>query len=138
MSNTIDMQIMRYINLFESVSGVSTTNCFVYNNIVFFAVPKAMIFRAIGKNGENVKKIGEVFRKKIKVIEVREMKDARKFVEDVVEPVSFTNFEIRNNNAILNAGKQSKAALIGRNRTREQELEDILKRFFGIEELVIL
>lgn len=138
MSNTIDMQLMRYINLFERISKVSTTNCFIYNNTIFFAVPKSLIFRAVGKNGENVKRVGEVFRRKIKIIEERDLKEADKFVADIVAPVEFVKFEIRNNIGILNAGKQSKAALIGRNRLREQELEDILKRFFGIIELKIL
>ena len=138
MSSTIDMQLMRYINLFERISKVSTTNCFIYNNTIFFAVPKGLVFRAIGKNGDNVKRMGEVFRRKIKVVEERDIKEADKFVSDVVAPVEFVKFEIRNNIAILNAGKQSKAALIGRNRVREQELEDILKRFFDVIELKIL
>lgn len=138
MNNTIDMQLMRYINLFERVSRVSTTNCFIYNGVIIFAVPKNKVYQAIGKNGENAKKIGEVFRKKIKVIELRDEKEVEKFVADIVSPVEFTKFEIKNNTAFLTAGKQSKAALIGRNRTREQELEGILKQFFNIQELRIL
>ena len=65
---TIDMQLMRYINLFRKVCHVSTTNCFVYNNVIIFAVPKMQVYRAIGRGGENMKKLGLILRKKIKII----------------------------------------------------------------------
>jgi NusA-like KH domain protein len=139
MAQTIDMQLMRYINLFEKVCHVSTTNCFVYNNIIFFAVPRRFISKAVGDNGKNMKKIGETFRKRIKVIEmIEDIKDLDRFVGSIVEPVKFTKLEVRDNIVILTAGMQSKAALIGRNRVREQELEDTLKKFFGVEKLKII
>lgn len=58
MAQIIDMKLMRYINLFEKISHVSTTSCFVYNNIIIFGVPSAMVSKAIGKQGENMKKLG--------------------------------------------------------------------------------
>jgi len=139
MANTIDMQSMRYINLFEKISNVSTTKCFVYNNVIIFAVPKYLIAKAIGKDGENVRKISEILSRKIKVIQaVDERKDIFKFVSDIVEPVTFNKIEVKDNCVSISAGKQSKAALIGRNRTREQELEDILKKFFDVDRVRIV
>jgi NusA-like KH domain protein len=138
MSNMIDMQIMRYINLFERISRVSTTNCFVYNNTIIFAVPKRLVSQAIGKNAENVKKIFEILRKKARVIEERNIDQLDKFISDVIEPSSFNKIELKNGELTLSANRQNKAALIGRNRQREQELEDILKKFYNIQKLKIL
>lgn len=139
MNNTIDMQVMRYINLFEKVCRVSTTNCFVYNNNIIFAVPKDKVFQAVGKNGVNMKKLSEILRKKIKVVKKpNDISDIEEFVKEVVEPVDFNKIEVKDGVVMLTAGRQYKAALIGRNRVREQELEDILKKMFSVSKLKIL
>lgn len=137
-SQIIDMKLMRYINLFEKVSKVSTTKCFIYNNVIIFAVPKSKIFKAIGKSGENVKKIGGILTKKIKVISMpKQGEQIDKFVKETVSPVTFNKIEVRENSVTITAGRQSKAALIGRSRVREKELGDVLKKFFGIGKLKI-
>lgn len=137
-SKTIDMQFMRYINLFRKVCGVSTTNCFVYNNVIIFAVPKKAVSVAIGKHGANMKRLGEILRKKIKVIDMPDDEAGLpKFVEDVVEPTTFNKIEIREGGVVISAGRQSKAALIGRNRIREKELAAILRDSFKIQKVRI-
>ena len=54
MENTIDMQHLRYLNLFYKITKVSTSFCFNYNNMILFCVPKRFISQAIGKNLENL------------------------------------------------------------------------------------
>ncbi len=135
MAGTIDMQLMRYINLFSKVSKVSTTKCFVYNNQIIFAVPSSKVSLAIGKNAVNVKRLRDILRKKIKVVAMPDCEDRDgigKFVEDVVDPVEFNKVEVKENSLTITAGRQSKAALIGRGRQREKELAEVLKNFFGI------
>lgn len=138
MSNTIDMQSMRYINLFEKISRVSTTNCFSYNNTIVFAVPGREVSRAIGKGAGNVKQMQEILGKKVKVIQERDSSEIQKFIADLVEPVTFNKVEIIDGTVVVTAGRQSKAALIGRNRQREEELQEILKKFFNIDKIKIL
>ena len=136
MNNTIDMQLMRYINLFERVSHVTTNKCFVYNNTIFFVVPKSLVSQAIGHDAENARKMSEILGKKIRVIALEEEID--KFIVGIIEPYEFVKVETKDNLIILTANKQNKAGIIGRGRIREQELEDVLKKFFGIERLKIL
>ncbi|MBT7484144.1 hypothetical protein HN680_05185, partial [Candidatus Peregrinibacteria bacterium] len=45
--------------------------------------------------------------------------------------------EMKRGSIVVNAGRQSKAALIGRNRGREKELADVMKDFFGVSKLRI-
>ena len=138
MANIIDMQVMRYINLFQKVTGIETRHCFQYNNQIIFAVPKTMLFKAIGKDGRNVKMVSSAFRKKIKIIPMAEgPEQLSKFIEDLVAPITFNGIEMSPNQLTLNAGRESKAALIGRNRTREKELAEILKGTFKIPKLKI-
>jgi N utilization substance protein A len=141
MVGTIDMKLMRYINLFSRISRVPTTKVFVYNNVIVFAVPKQLVFKAIGKGGVNVKKLGETLRKKIKVIAVAEREDKediKRFISDVVSPVTFNKIEFKDSSAVITAGRQSKAALIGRGRIREKELSEILRNFFKIQKVRIV
>lgn len=146
MAKTIDMQLMRYINLFERVSRVSTTDCFVYNNTIYFAVPKKLVMAAVGRNGENVKKVSETFRKKIKIVampsesEIAEDKfnALKKFVAEVVAPIEFTGFDFKDDIITLAGSRENKAILIGRDRSREKELSEVLERTFGIKELKIM
>ena len=140
MANVIDMQLMRYINLFSQTTKVSTTKVFYYNNQIIFAVPKSKVSLAIGKGAYNIKKMSETLRKKIKVVvmpAVDDVEGIKKFVTDVVAPIEINGVELKGGSAVVNGGRQSKAALIGRNRQREKELADVLKSFFGISKLRI-
>jgi transcription termination/antitermination protein NusA len=140
MAGTIDMQLMRYINLFAKVSRVQTTKCFVYNNQIIFAVPKASVSVAIGKGAVNIKKLSEILRKRIKVVAVpikENQEGISQFIKEVVDPVEFNKIEVKDKMVNISAGRQGKAALIGRGRAREKELSDILKNFFGVERLRI-
>ena len=140
MAGVIDMQLMRYINLFAQTTKVQTTKVFVYNNQIVFAVPKAKVSAAIGRGAVNIKRMNDILRKKIKVVAMPAVDSDEgigKFVEEVVAPVEFNKVEVKNDGVVITAGRQSKAALIGRNRTREKELGEVLKNFFHIGKLRI-
>lgn len=131
---TIDMQTMRYINLLDKASKVKTTKCFAYNNTIIFAVPRIFLSKAIGPHANNIKYIQEQIGKRIRIIEESQgIADAQRFMEDVVSPVTFKSLEIKDNEFILTAGSQSKAALIGRNKRRYLELRKIMYDTFGLE-----
>lgn len=146
MAKTIDMQLMRYINLFGKISHVSTTDCFVYNNTIFFAVPKALMMQAIGRNGENVKRISETFSKRIKIVSMPSEKEItddkisalKRFITEVVAPVEFTGLDFTDDVVVLSGSRESKAILIGRDRSREKELADVLERIFGVKAFKIV
>lgn len=130
----INMQLMRYINLLDKVSHVKTMKCYLYNNSIIFAVPRKMISRAIGIDARNIMRISQQIGKKVKIIEEASgLQNAEKFVSNIVSPLSFNSINIENGILTLNAGMQSKAALIGRMRRREQELQKIIKDVFNLE-----
>jgi transcription antitermination factor NusA-like protein len=131
MVNTLDMRDLRYLNLFEKITGVRTRYCFEYNNAIIFSVPKNLIPRCLGPDAKNIRRMSEILRKRIKVIPLpRSINDIRQFIEAIVSPVTFKNIEISQNEVILTAGIQSKAALIGRNKRRFLEMQKIIKDFF--------
>jgi NusA-like KH domain protein len=138
MAKTIDMQFMRYINLFERFSGVSTSDCFVYNNILFFGVPKSKINKALGPRGRNIKNLSEVLRRKARIIEIPfGEKGVTNFVKDLIEPIEVNRIELNRDEVVISAGMQSRAMLIGRDRIREKELLEILSKLFGVKKVRI-
>jgi transcription antitermination factor NusA-like protein len=131
MVNTLDMRDLRCLNLFEKITGVRTRYCFEYNNAILFSVPGSLISKCLGPDARNIHKMSEILRKRIKVIPLpRNIGDARTFIEAVVSPVTFKGVEISPTEIILTAGMQSKAALIGRNKRRLIEMQEIVKDFF--------
>jgi len=130
--NTINMQDMRYLNLFNKITRVNTRFCFKYNETIIFCVPRRLVSKAIGIEANNIKKINSILRKKIKVIPSPEsIKDAKSFISNIVSPVTFKDLEIKDDEIILTAGSQSKAALIGRNKQRLKEMQQIVSNYFG-------
>ena len=136
--NIIDMKLMRYINLLDRISRVKTRKCFVYNNIIVFAVPREMMSQAIGRCASNIMRIQEQLGKRVKIVlEPRGIEDAQNFVREIVSPVRFKSLELKEGILILNAGSTSKAALIGRNKKRLEELSEIIMNNFGLNLKII-
>ena len=130
MVNTIDMQEIRYLNLFEKLTGVQTRFCFRYNEAIVFCVPRPLVLRAVGENGRNIKRMSEVLGKRIKVVAApRGIEDAGNFIKAIVNPVGFRNVEVKDNEIVVMGGS-NKAALIGRNKRRFLEMQKIIKDFF--------
>tara|TARA_Y100000310_G_scaffold246517_1_gene251824 strand:+ start:2494 stop:2811 length:318 start_codon:yes stop_codon:yes gene_type:complete len=101
---------------------------------VIFVVPGSKVSEAIGDNGKNIKKMSEIIGKKVKVVmEPKDISDAEKFISTIIYPVEMNGVEVENDMLIINAGPQSKAMLIGRNKVRLEEMKKIVKEYFGKE-----
>jgi len=128
------MQDMRYLNLFAKITRVDTRHCLKYNEALIFCIPKSLISRAVGPAGKNVKEMSQILRKRIKIIEESKgIENIKKFISDIVDPVTFKDVEVKDNKVILTAGSQSKAALLGRNKRRLKEMQKIVEDYFNME-----
>ena len=138
MIKTLDMQFIRYANLFNRITRIRTNHCFEYNNMIVFAVPRVFVAKAIGKDNSNLKRLSEILRKKIKIIAIPNGKeDIENFVSVLVSPVKFKAIELKDDAATIKAVTQSKAMLIGRNKVRLNEIQNILGQYFGIKKVLI-
>ena len=135
MVKTINMQDMRYLNLFSKITRVNTRFCFNYNNMIIFCAPIKMMSKAIGEKGKNIQELNYILRKRIRIVpQPRGIQDARQFIENIVKPVTFKDLEVKDDEIIISAGgTQSKAMLIGRNKRRFLEMQKIIKDFFEKE-----
>lgn len=138
MVKILNMQFIRYANLFEKVTQIRTNHCFEYNNMIVFAVPRAFVRKAIGIENSNLKRLSEILKKKIKIVAIPKGKeDIENFISVIVSPVKFKALNVKDNDVIINANTQSKASLIGRNKVRLNEMQNILEQYFGIKKILI-
>lgn len=138
MAKTIDMQTMRNLNLFSKVSGQTAIHCLNYNTGLVFVVAKHDFARAMGEGGRNAKRLSEILNKRVKIVAAPDsIIDAERFVKAIVYPTEFKELTVDGDTVIINAGPNSKAMLIGRNRQRLEELEEIIKQYFGKQVRII-
>lgn len=139
MERTIDMKFMRYLNLFEKITRVRTQHCFDYNSTIVFLVEQRDVAKAIGEAGTNIKKLSQILERKARIIALPSGKeDIEKFITAIIFPVKFKSIEVRDDLVVISAGLQSRAAIIGRNKSRLNEMKRILEQYFGIKEVRIV
>jgi transcription antitermination factor NusA-like protein len=132
MVNTLDIHDIMNLNLFNQITRIETRFCIKYNNAIIFCVPKNLLVKAMGEQGRNLKRISETLGKRVRIIPMpRGEFDAKGFIQTIVKPVTFKDFQMNGNEIIITAGSQSKAALIGRDKRRLIELQKIAEDFFG-------
>lgn len=139
MTKTLEMQFIQYMNFFERAIGLRAKHCFSYNSTIFFVVNPGLVQKAIGSGAENLKRLSLMLRRKIRVIAAPSSAlDAREFVSRLVYPIEIKGFTIEGEEGNILAPRQSRAMIIGRNKTKLVELEGILKEYFGIKKLKVI
>lgn len=139
MTKTLGMQSIQYMNFFERCTGLRSQHCFSYNGMIIFVVNPKFVAKAIGKNGTNIRTLSIRLRRKVKVIGLpKGTEDIERFVSAIVYPVRFKKIALEDKEASISAPPQSKAALIGRNKYRLEELQNILNEYFGIKKVKII
>ncbi len=139
MVRTINRDDIRHLNLFNKITHVNTRFCFPYNNSIIFCVPRGQLSRALGEEGKNIYELKRLLGKRIKVIpQPLGIQDAKQFIINIVRPVTFKGMEIHDKEIVITAGgMQNKAMLLGRNKQRLLEMQEIVKDFFGKDLMII-
>lgn len=136
MIKVLDMKFIRYANLFNGITRIRSNHCFEYNNTVIFSVPKELVMKAIGAGNKNLEKLSNIIGKKIKIVAIpRGVRDIESFVATIIRPIRFKAIEIKDSEVIINAVAQNKASLIGKNKSRLLEMENILGQYFGFKKV---
>lgn len=134
----LNIENIHSMNLFEKVIRIKVRYCFEYNSSIIFIVNPINVARAIGEDGENVKKLSNIIKKKVKIIALPTRANMGNFIKSIIYPVRFRKLSVKNNEIIISAGPQAKALLIGRAGIRLEELQNILQRHFAIKKIKIV
>jgi len=125
-----------YLNALENISGVTAKTCIVLNGNPNFLIEKSRISRAIGKNGEMIRKIRRRMGKKVEIF--RFSNKADEFVKHAFPGAAVQEVRILENGSskilqlTLDAEARSK---ILNNNPRLRKVKGIVERYYGISSI---
>lgn len=134
---TLDTATIKTIALAESITHVSIMDCTNFGESIIFIVDEKDLGKALGKYGSNAKMLERLLKKKVKLVGHSE--DVFAFVKSLVYPLEIEKKEEKDGILYL-TGKdtQTRAMLIGRNASNLRAIEEIVKRYFQIQEIKVV
>lgn len=133
---------MRYISLFESITGANVKDCIVNEeqSRVIFVVKEGEIGMAIGRGGRNIHTLERMTGKKHEIIEYSER--PAQFIKNALKPATVKEVRIteRPNGktmAVVTVNPRDKGVAIGKNGKNAERLRFLAKRYFQIENVSI-
>jgi len=134
---------MGLIALFETMTGAVVEDCVIddKNDRIIFVVKKGHMGLAIGKRGRKVKLLEKLMRKKLEVVEYSE--DVREFLANALKPVRIQGIRLTERPdgrkiAVVSVDPKDKARAIGKNGRNAEKLRLLARRYFGIDNVMIL
>lgn len=133
---------MRYISLFESITGANVKDCIVNEeqSRVIFVVKEGEIGMAIGRGGRNIHTLERMTGKKHEIIEYSER--PAQFIKNALKPamvkeVRLTERPNGKTMAVVTVNPKDKGVAIGKNGRNAERLRFLAKRYFEIENVSI-
>jgi N utilization substance protein A len=146
MNNTSGIKItcdeMRYIALFENISGASVKDCIIdeEQGRAIFIVNQGQVGVAIGKGGRNIHTLERMTGKKHEIIEYSE--DPVQFIKNALKPAAVREVRVTERTdgktmAVVTVNPKDKGVAIGKNGKNAERLRFLAKRYFGIQNVSI-
>jgi N utilization substance protein A len=133
---------MRYIALFESISGASVKDCVIdeEQERAIFIVNPGQVGIAIGKGGRNIHTLERMTGKKHEIIEYSE--DPVQFIKNALKPAQVREVRITEKTdgkkmAVVTINPKDKGVAIGKNGKNAERLRFLAKRYFDIQNVSI-
>ncbi len=123
-------ELIGMMSIFSKIAKVTVKDCFEDNlNVLTFVVDHTQLGRAIGKKAVTIKRLEQLFKRKIRVIGF--YPEIELFVRNVVYPLHVESVEREENILYLkDPDKKTKSLLIGRNAQNLRNTEAIVQRYF--------
>ncbi len=129
---------IRYLTLFENLTGASVKDCLVYEDKVVFVVKRGDMGIAIGRGGINVERARELIGKKIEIIEHSD--DPAEFIANIFKPVEVRVRIIERGGkkiAQVSVSPDLKGIVIGKGGKNINKAKELAKRHHDIEDIIV-
>jgi len=133
---------MRYIALFQSITGATVKDCIVDDDLnrIIFVVKEGSIGMAIGKGGKNIHLLEKMTGKKHEVIEHSE--NPAQFIKNALKPAKVDEVRITERMdgktiAVISVNPRDKGVAIGKNGRNAERIRFLAKRYFQIQNVSI-
>lgn len=131
---------LRYISLFEKMTGAAVRDCIVSGDEVTFVIKEGEMGLAIGKKGATIDKVRKTLGKEVHVFEHSE--DPKKFIANLMFPVPIDRVEISEEGGqkvarahVAAAGKRRVSVRGGK---RMREIKEMALRHLGISDIKVM
>lgn len=136
---TFTADTLRYITLFEKVTGTQVKDCMETEEKLVFVVEKGQGSRAVGKKGENVIRLKNLTGKNIHVIEYSE--DPETFIKNVFHTYSVQSVALEDRGNIIHAtvtvDPKLKGKAIGKNGKNLRIARDVVSRHHNVQSISV-
>ncbi|MFH1836149.1 MAG: NusA-like transcription termination signal-binding factor [Methanobacteriota archaeon] len=130
---------IKFITLFESMTGATVVDCLQLENTVGFLIKKGDMGRAIGKKGSNIEKVRKTIGKIIWVIESDE--NPKEFIKKLFEPVKINKIQFNETkeerNVIIEINKRDRRKIIGSEGSRIKIARQLALRHHKIDDITV-
>ena len=141
MSIKLGADEMRYIALFEGLTGARVHDCVIYENEgrLIFVVKAGDIGLAIGKGGNKIRRAKRVIGKGIEVVEYST--DPAEFVKNILTPARVRGVNIIERQgkkiALIDVEEQDRGIAVGRGGRKIQCAKKLALRHHGIQDILL-
>ena len=134
---------MRYIALFENLTGEMANDCIIDDkrDRIILIVKPGNAGRAIGRHGSRIKMMRHMVKKNIEIVESAD--SPTEFIKNSFAPAKVKEVRIteRLDNrkiAVVTIDQRDKGIAIGKNGKTAERTRLLAKRYFGIDNVVIV
>jgi N utilization substance protein A len=136
-------QEMRFIALFESITGATVRDCIIDEDFdrIIFVIKEGDVGMAIGKRGKNISMLEKMTGKKYEIIEFSE--DPSQFIRNALKPAKLKEIRISERPdgktiAVVSVEPRDKGIAIGKNGKNAERIRFLAKRYFQINNVSIM
>ncbi|MCW4021420.1 MAG: NusA-like transcription termination signal-binding factor [Candidatus Bathyarchaeota archaeon] len=134
---------MRYIALFESITGATVRDCIVDEEFdrLIFVIKEGDVGMAIGRRGKNINTLESMTGKKHEVIEFSD--NPAQFIKNALKPARIREIRVTERPdggtiAVVSVEPRDKGIAIGRNGKNAERIRFLAKRYFQINNVSIM
>lgn len=137
MNIKFDRKSIVLMGSFEATTKAKLKDFYESDEQLLFIVLPGELYKAVGKNGINVKKLANKFKKRIKIVEFSP--EVEQFITNYIYPLKATAIKVADKIVTIEGEDvKTKGLLIGRNASNLRRLESIVKRHFDIVEIKVV
>ncbi|MEM4637994.1 MAG: NusA-like transcription termination signal-binding factor [Candidatus Woesearchaeota archaeon] len=134
---TYTAELLQTANIFEKTTKARIKDVFYIKDLLTFVVFEGDMFKALGKNLENLKKVEALLKRKIKIVEFN--RDLITFVKNLIHPYKVESITFEDGIVyIKDSNSKTKGLIIGAKAQNLRQYENIVKRYFEIKEVKVI
>ena len=132
----LDMRTMGYITMFEKLTRTEAVDFLENKGQLIFFTKEGELRKTLGKNGANIKRLSNLLKKKVRIIELSE--DPKKFILSIIHPLEPSSIEIKEKEIVLKFNTtEERARIIGRNGSNLEFLGKLVENHHQIKLKVV-